>query len=122
MRWRPPHPDDSGGWKKAVGRIFGVQARFYRMTDCAGMQWQRLSFGDVDLQAHQIESGHQLRHRMLHLNASVYFDEIEFAGRSNEELNGARVGVSNSAPDCKRLRRTCAHAVRHRLQETEILQ
>src|SRR5260370_4966435 len=95
VRWWPPHPDEAGGWKKTVGRIFGVQTRLYRMTDCAGMKGQRLSFGDVDLQAHQIESGHQLSHRMLYFNASVHFDEIKFARRSNDELNGACTGVSH---------------------------
>src|SRR5882724_13495826 len=100
--WRPPHPDDAGGWEKAIGGIFSVQTCFYGMTYHAWRQGQRLSFGDIDLQAHQIQSSHQLRHRMLHLDARVHFDEIELARRSSEELDSARVGVSDGASNCER--------------------
>ena len=36
---------------------------------------------------------------MFHLNARVYFDEVELAGRCDQKLHRARVGVPDGAPD-----------------------
>src|SRR5665213_2200596 len=40
---------------------------------------QALAGRDEELCFHEIDAGDELRHRMLHLNARVHFDEIELA-------------------------------------------
>ena len=51
---------------------------------------------DADLALHQIDAGHEFRHRMLHLNARVDFDEVEIAVLVHQELDRARVGVADA--------------------------
>ena len=40
---------------------------------------KRLALRDPDLALDDIDSRHELRHRMLHLHARIHFDEVELA-------------------------------------------
>ena len=56
------------------------EPRLDRVADGSRILRHLLTLRDIDLQSHQIEPRNQFRHRMLHLNAGVHFDEIKFAG------------------------------------------
>src|SRR5579871_5664474 len=96
---RTPAMDESGGWKKTVGRILGVQPCFDRMANGSRIFRYRFAFRDLDLQSHKIEPRDQLRDGMLHLDARVYFDEIEFSRGSEQKFHCAGARISDGAPD-----------------------
>ena len=56
-------------------------------------QIEFLAGGDTDLAAHQVDAGHQLRDRVLDLNARVDFDEIEFVVLVDQELASAGIEI-----------------------------
>ena len=49
--------------------------------------------GHLELQPHDVDTGHRLRHRVLHLQPGVHLEERECAIGSQEELDGPRVDV-----------------------------
>ncbi len=51
---------------------------------------ERLARGDEQLLAHDVDSGAELGHRMLDLQARVQLDEVEAAVGAEQELEGAR--------------------------------
>src|SRR5262249_51792604 len=56
---------------------------------------ERTARRDVDLQSHEIEAGHQLGDRMLHLEPGVHLEEVELAVRREHELDGAGTDVAD---------------------------
>ncbi len=66
----------------------GVAANGHRFGKNAG---QRFARGDAQLRFHQVDAGHRLGDRMLHLDAGVHLDEVELAVLIHEELD--RTGV-----------------------------
>ena len=57
---------------------------------------QRLPGRDAELGRHQVEPGHLLGHRMLHLQARVHLEEVELVAL-DDELHGPRVHVAHRA-------------------------
>ena len=59
---------------------------------------------DVELRADEIDTGDELRHRMLDLQSRVHLEEVELALRCHEKLDGARVLIFDAAcgGDCGR--------------------
>ncbi len=58
---------------------------------------QRRAGGDLHLQPHQVEAGHQLGDGMLHLQARVHFQEVEAAVLVHQEFHRAGVVVAGGA-------------------------
>ena len=78
-----------------TGRVLGVDADL----DCMAAdlhvvlgERQRLAGGDAQLLLNQVKPGHQLGHRVLHLEAGVHLQVPELAVLI-QELHGAGVGV-----------------------------
>ncbi len=67
----------------------------WRMVNCSPAAMR-------SCQLHQVESGDQLRHRMLHLQARIHFEEIEVAIAIHQEFQRARVVVAGRARDFQR--------------------
>ena len=85
--------------------LLRVDARLDReatsRADCWLLQTevgQRFTRGDPELRQHQINSGHLLRHRVLHLEPGVRFDEHEpiFDRRVHQELERPETLVRDS--------------------------
>ena len=93
-------------------RVFGIQAGLYGVADRAPghrsvhLVGQGEPSGDEELQAHQVEPGHLLGHRVLHLETGVHLQEVGVAvawvaGGSGvapgveDELDRAGVDVAN---------------------------
>ena len=55
-----------------------------------------LAVGDIELQAHEIESGHRFRHRVFDLKAGVEFNESEGAVAAQQELDRPEAGILGS--------------------------
>jgi hypothetical protein len=54
---------------------------------------QALAAGDPELRLREVDSGQELRHRMLDLEASVHLDEVEAVVRREKELDRPRTSV-----------------------------
>ena len=60
--------------------------------------------GDADLRLHEVDAGHGLGDRVLHLDARIHFDEIELAGLGVlQEFDRAGVAVIDRAADLQRV-------------------
>ena len=66
------------------------------MNDVVLFETQFFAEGDADLLAHQIDAGHQLRHRVLDLDAGIHFDEVKVVVFIQQKFAGA--GASSSRP------------------------
>lgn len=92
--------DAPGAGDEAVVWVFSVDAA---LDGVAGERHvllpepQRLPGGDTELGEHQIEPGHHLGHRVLHLQAGVHLEKVEVAVGIDQELDGAGVGVAHGA-------------------------
>ena len=83
---RPPREDRPRRRHEARVGIFGVDACLDRVAGelhVGLLEGNRLARRDADLQGHEIEPGHRLRHRMLDLDAGVHLEEIEQIGRAS---------------------------------------
>ena len=89
--------DAARRWHEGI-RILGVDAALDGVT--AQFDWtgqdvgQPLALCDADLALHDVDAGHELRHRMLHLHTRVDLDEVELTGLIHQELDRAGVSVS----------------------------
>ena len=95
---RFPSAHAPAGGQKVVGWVFRVEARLDGMAAERKVFLavaQRLSLGDAQLLAHQIQAGDFLRDGMLHLQAGVHFQEPELAA-VHQELDGAGGGVADA--------------------------
>jgi hypothetical protein len=89
---------DLAGTRREVAlRVLGVDAaldavaaQFRRLRDR-----QRLARRHADLLLHQVHARHQLRHRMLDLDARVHLHEVEAAVLVEQELDRARREVAD---------------------------
>ena len=52
-----------------------------------------IALRDPYLALHNVDPGHELRHRMLHLYARIHLDEVELAALVHQEFHRARIGV-----------------------------
>ena len=90
-----------------MGRILGVDAAFDRVA--AGhhillLEPQRFAGSHPDLRLDQIDPGHHLAHRVLHLDAGVDLDEIEVAFLIDDEFDRAcRVVAGRAGQSHRRL-------------------
>ena len=103
-------PGPSGGRKRSIrprrgreaaGGILGVQPDLERVAAPrrAPGRAERLARGDPQLLPHEVDSGHELAHRVLDLQPRVELDEVEAAVGAEQELEGARVLVADR-PAC----------------------
>ena len=84
------------GEKRPAARVLGVDAHLDGVAvalDVVLPEGQLLTRGDADLPRHQVEPGHQLGHRVLHLQPGVHLQEVELAVLE-EELDRPGVVVA----------------------------
>ena len=112
-RRRQQQRDPARAGEVVVIRVFGVDAAFHGMPAEAHIllaKRQRLARRDANLQMNQVETRDQFRHRMLHLQARIHFEEIEIFLLIHQKFHRAGVGV------VRRLRhahRNLAHPAPH---------
>jgi hypothetical protein len=85
------------GWAGSPRRVLGVDAALDGVAALAQVglrEGQRLALRDRDLQLHEVEPGHHLRHRVLDLQARVHLEEVGLRSCVHQELEGARVRVA----------------------------
>src|SRR3546814_17272895 len=73
--------DGARRWREGPG-ILRIDAAFDGVAGEAQvflLDRERLALRHADLFADEIDAGDHLRHRMLHLQAGVHLDEVEFA-------------------------------------------
>src|SRR5262249_17731332 len=78
-------------------RIFCVDAHLDRVTAARRTtgRRQRLACGNVQLLAHDVDTGHELANRMLDLQSSVELDEVEGTIGPEQELERPSVHVTD---------------------------
>ena len=94
--------DRPAGRQETACRVLGVHACLDRVAaegDRVLRQTQDFSAGDADLLFHEVDSGDELGHRVLDLQAGVHLHEEELVGpvRRHDELDRARPGVADTA-------------------------
>src|SRR5690606_5075266 len=69
------------GRGEATGRVLGIDAHLDRVPEerDVGVEGERAAGRYPDLLLDQVDPGHQLRHRVLDLNAGVHLNEEELA-------------------------------------------
>ena len=83
---------------RRVGRVLCVEPYLDRMPTCCGRRSREVaSLGHRELQLDEVHPGHQLGHRVLHLEASVHLEEEEAVRRGVvEELDRARAAIADA--------------------------
>ena len=109
-----PHPralrktdalDASDRGQKAGRRILGQDASLHRPATPRRRgvaERERLPGRDAQLLGHQIEAGHHLGHRVLHLEPSVHLEKVESPGLVEQELHRAGIAIADLACDAAR--------------------
>ena len=95
---RLPQRDPSRRRQEVVGRVLGVETRLDGVSVQGQLllgERQGLALGQLNLPAHQVEAGHRLGHRVLHLQARVHLEKVEVARGVDEELDGAGAHVAD---------------------------
>ena len=102
----------AGRREPAGRRVLGVEARLDGVSDrpaghgLVDLVGQRRATGDEELEADQVESGHLLGHRVLHLQPGVHLQEVGLAvaravavaaAGVEDELDGSGVHVTDGA-------------------------
>ena len=102
-----PHAPPAGrviardaSWRgRECARVFGIDAAFHGASLEGDVLLGKAEFeagGDADLLAHQIDACDHFSHRMLDLQASIHFDEVELPVFI-KEFDGAGVVVAELA-------------------------
>ena len=89
--------DHAGRWSEVALGILRVNPHFDRVAVLRNLflrDRQLLPRGHADLLFDQIDPGHLLGHRMLNLDASVHFQQIEVLILINQELHRAGVLIT----------------------------
>ncbi len=84
--------------EEALRDILRVQAPFDRVageSDVAHGIRKRTTGSDLELEGHEVKTGHELRHRVLDLEAGVHLEEPERPRRIQHELDRARADVAD---------------------------
>src|SRR6266849_5953058 len=107
-------------------RVLGVDAALDSMAALLDITlqytFQAFAHGDQNLAFHQVDAGHHLSDRVLHLNARIHLNEVQIALLIHQELDRTRVDVSNpSEGAAKRLANGFSH-VRGDLHGRRLLQ
>ncbi len=93
--------EGSRGGKPPLGRVLGVEAGLdgvplrtvlHRVVHLGG---QGGAPGDQQLEADQVEAGHGLGHRVLHLQSGVHLEEVRVAPPVEDELHRAGVDIAH---------------------------
>ena len=98
---RAPGDQRAGGGEEPGRRVLGVEAGL----DCVSVEadvvlavTQRLTGGDAQLFAHQVDSGHLLGDGVFDLESGVHLQEEELSrGLVHQELDGSRRPVADAA-------------------------
>ena len=97
------HPPDRR--QELIGWILGIDATFDGMAALPQIRLperQRLTCCHSQLELDQVDAGDKLGDGMLHLQTRVHLQEIEVAGRVDQELQGACVRVPHCLHGCDR--------------------
>ena len=90
--------DDTWCRREPARWILGVDAHLDRVSTASratgAMKWR--AGGDAQLLAHDVDAGHQLADRMLHLQPRVELDEVEAPISVEQELERAGVHVADA--------------------------
>jgi len=92
--------DNASGGQVAVVGVFSIDATLNgpAVDDHVLLaQAQPPAAGDAQLLLNDVDARHQLRHRMLHLDASVHLQEVEVPVAVEQELNRPGVDVVDRA-------------------------
>jgi hypothetical protein len=93
-----PQPLDPPALRQERARVLGVQPHLDGVAEqLERRELQRFPRGDAQLLAHEVDAGHELRHRMLDLDARVQLQEVEVAVRVEHELGRACAAVADRA-------------------------
>ena len=94
----------TGGWRKSVAGILGVQPHFNRVAvRDRRMTLQASALRNVDLQLDQVNSGRAFGYRMLDLQAGIHLHEQEtFALWLIEKFDRSRIAIVGSLGDADR--------------------
>ena len=96
---RKPQPLELAGLRQERARILRIQPHLDRattqVTTCHEVR-ERFAARDAELFAHEVDAGHELRHRMLDLDPRVELEEEEVAA-VEDELRGAGALVADRA-------------------------
>ncbi len=89
--------------------ILGVDPAFDRVPLQLKLllgELERLAAGDLDLRAHDVDAGHELRDRVLDLDARVHLHEVVGAvgreqafDRARRPVPGSACGIDGDLPD-----------------------
>src|SRR5690606_17917889 len=91
---KPEIGDVSGGREEAVGGVLARDAALDRPAarrDLLLPEGEPLPCRYAQLPLHQVDPGHELGDRVLHLQAGVHLEEVELSIAVEEELAGAGV-------------------------------
>ena len=92
---RLPIPGDpAGAGEEVPARVFGVDAALDRRPARVRIKGQLLAERHPDLERDQVEAGHHLGHRVLHLEPGVHLEEVEVAVLVHHALDRAGVHVA----------------------------
>src|SRR5262249_56502093 len=85
-------------WGGELVRVLRIEAALDRMPpplDIALRKWQPLSGSDANLQVCHVKAVDQLRNRVLDLETSVHFEEIEIAFCIHKKLDRTSICISD---------------------------
>src|SRR5262249_39487088 len=91
---RSPIGYDTGGWKEGISGALCIESSLHcvpRACDLVLNKTQRLTFGNLDLQLHEVHAGDHFGNRMLDLQPCIDFDEVKLPGRPQYELDSAGI-------------------------------
>ena len=84
--------------QKVIRGIFSVKPRFNRVALLLRLRVRQFpALRNLNLQPDQVQPGHHLRDRMLHLNPRIDLNEIEIAGRRQQKFHRAGIGITDLA-------------------------
>ena len=97
----PETADKTGRRQEALIGIFGVDAALDGVAvggqRSLGIDVEGFAPCDPNLPLHQVHARHHFRHRVLDLDACVHFDEVQAAVLIHQELDRARILVTDGA-------------------------
>src|SRR5262249_49114571 len=97
--WRPIANEAADRGQKIAGRVFRIDApldRPARKLNILLRKPERLPRRHSNHQLDKVETGHQLRHRVLDLEPRVHLEKIEIALLVDDELHRAGRAVADS--------------------------
>ena len=88
--------DPARSGREIAGDVLGVDARLDRVAAALdpSRPFEPFPGGHLELLADEVDPRHELRHRMLDLQARIQLHEVETAVGAEEKLERARVAIA----------------------------